>query len=88
MNKSERDMWNRLKEPAPIIDEEGNQQWFNKAGELHRENDLPAVIWKSGFKEWYINGKRHRENDMPAVIFKSGYKVWWVNGNHIRSEKG
>jgi len=81
-------MWNRLKEPAPIIDEEGNQQWFNKAGELHRENDLPAVIWKSGFKEWYINGKRHRENDMPAVIFKSGYKVWWVNGNHIRSEKG
>jgi len=57
MNKSERDMWNRLKEPAPIITEFGTKRWFNKADELHRDNDLPAVIWKDGYKEWWINGE-------------------------------
>jgi len=86
MNKEQEAMWNRLKEPAPIIDKWGDKNWCNNAGQLHRENDLPAIIWEDGTKVWYKNGKRHRENDLPAVIFTSGTKSWWVNGKYIRSE--
>jgi len=86
MNKSERDMWNKLKEPAPIIDAFGIQRWFNKAGELHRENDLPAIIFENGSKFWYKNGERHRENDLPAIIWNYGRKVWYKNGEFIRRE--
>jgi len=86
MTKSERDMWNKLKEPAPVIDEYGDKYWRNNAGELHRENDLPAVIWKSGYKEWWVNGKRHRENDLPVVISSTGRKEWWANGKFIKSD--
>jgi len=57
MNEDQEAMWNRLKEPAPIINKYGTQRWYNKAGKLHRENDMPAVIWKAGYKAWYINGK-------------------------------
>jgi len=79
-------MWNKLKEPAPIIDQYGTQRWYNNAGELHRENDLPAVIFENGTKVWYKNGKRHRENDLPSVIFEDGGKSWWTNGKLIRNE--
>jgi len=88
MNKDQEVMWNRLKEPAPIIDKVGNQRWYNKADQLHRENDLPAVIYKNGSKEWWKNGKRHRENDMPAVININGYNAWLVNGvSHRENDK-
>jgi len=87
MNEEQEEMWNRLKEPAPIIDKDGTQRWFNKAGQLHRENDLPAYIDISGYKEWWINGKRHRENDLPARTWGNGLKEWWKNGKYIRSEK-
>jgi len=79
-------MWNRLKEPAPEIDEYGGKYWCNNAGKVHRDNDMPAVIYEDGSKEWYVNGLRHRDNDLPAVIFKNGYKAWYVNGELIRSE--
>jgi len=84
MNKSEEDMWNRLKEPAPIIYKYGTQCWYNKAGELHRENDLPAIIHSCGTKSWYKNGKRHRDNDLPAVIREDGYNAWYKNGKRHR----
>jgi hypothetical protein len=32
------------------------KQWY-KNGLRHRENDKPAVEWKNGEKEWYINDK-------------------------------
>jgi len=86
MNKSEEEMWSRLQEPAPEIDEYGDKYWRNKDGELHRENDMPAVIWKNGAKHWYTNGKCHRDNDMPAIIFADGDKEWWINNEFIRIE--
>ena len=42
--------------------------WLNEDGEIHRENDLPALIYVNGEKHWYKYGQCHRENDMPAVI--------------------
>jgi len=76
-----------LKEPAPIIDKYGNQRWRNKDGQLHRDNDMPAVITKSGGKYWYINGEQHRDNDLPAVIFADGTKYWYKNGELIKSAR-
>ena len=49
---------------------------------LHRE-DGPAVEWRSGSKEWFINGTRHRE-DGPAICGSHGYKCWYINGKRHR----
>jgi hypothetical protein len=54
-------------------------EFRNEQGYLHRI-DGPAIEWKSGHKEWYINGQRHRE-DGPAVIFSNNERyVWNLNG--------
>ncbi len=54
---------------------------------LHRANDLPAVVYRSGRLDWYREGKRyhtrHRDDDQPAVVtYLDGavYSVWWENG--------
>jgi len=49
---------------------------------LHRE-DGPAIEWKSGMKEWYINGKRHRD-DGPAIESKRGFREWYKHGKRHR----
>jgi hypothetical protein len=56
------------------IDEEGNERWYNKDHQLHRNNDLPAVISLDGSKYWYKNGKYYRDNNLPAVTFFDGTK--------------
>jgi len=66
----------------PIIDESGNQMWFNSAGEIHRE-DGPALMGIDGGKAWCINGDLHRE-DGPAQEFANGEKHWWINGKKIQ----
>lgn len=62
----------------PVIDEYGNQLWFNEDGELHRE-DGPAVLDTIGAEEWYLNGKRHRE-DGPAYLHPGVSEEWYLNG--------
>ena len=58
----------------------GAMVWKNEDGELHRENDLPAIIYADSSKFWYKNGKLHRENYMPAIIYADGSKSWYKNG--------
>lgn len=48
-------------------------------GQLHRENDLPAIEWACGKREWWVHGRRHRDNDRPAVD-NSCSTEWWVDG--------
>lgn len=50
---------------------------------LHRDEDLPAVIWASGEVEYWVNGKRHRGNGKPAIV-QRGRREWWVNGDRHR----
>ena len=38
-----------------VKDEAGNVHWYNKNGQLHRE-DGPAVEYANGSKWWYLNG--------------------------------
>ena len=49
---------------------------YYKNGKLHRDNDLPAVEYKSGSKEWYKEGKIHRI-DGPAIERYNGDKYWY-----------
>lgn len=62
----------------------GHICWF-KDDLLHRENDLPAIEWHNGCKEWYWEGKKHRKNG-PAVIGLNGYGEWWFEGKKHRED--
>jgi len=57
----------------------GRIEWKNSAGQLHRDNDQPAVINADGSKEWYQNDLLHRDGDKPAVINADGTKYWYQN---------
>lgn len=57
--------------------------WF-KDGELHRDNDQPAIIFFDGTRCWYKNGQLHRDNDQPAAIYYTGSRYWYKNGNRHR----
>ena len=61
----------------------GDKYWY-KNGVKHRDNDLPAGIWRNGNQYWYKNGKQHRDNGLPAVICTSGSQSWYQNGKHHR----
>ena len=39
------------------IDEDGTQKFYNENGQLHRDNDLPAIIRADGTQFWYHNGE-------------------------------
>ena len=60
-------------------DEQGNERWFNSSSQLHRDGDLPAVIYASGTKEWFKDGLCHRAGG-PAVVWFNESKEWWTNG--------
>ena len=61
--------------------------YTNAAGKYHRGEDLPAMEWINGTKEWYDNGQPHRLNGPSiewAIEGSSGTKEWWVNGQRHR----
>ena len=57
--------------------------WRNAAGQLHRDNNLPAVIWDCGTCLWYQKDKLHRD-DGPAVIRADGTQIWYKDGKKHR----
>jgi len=61
------------------IGENGNKYWY-KNNKLHRDNDLPAIIYENGEQRWYKNGFLHRDNDLASVICPYGYQGWYKNG--------
>lgn len=63
--------------PAVIQDNGMSLKWYYD-GKLHRENDLPAITWKNGTKEWYTRGKRHRY-EKPAIVSSKG-DSWYLYG--------
>ena len=86
MNKKE-----NVEEFICEVDEEGNKHWYinhKPYRKLHRENDLPAIEYYNGDKEWWLNGLRHRENGLPAVKYNNGSKEWRLNGRlHRENDK-
>jgi hypothetical protein len=63
----------------PIINSHGHYLWY-KEGKLHRDCDLPAVIYENGDQEWYKEGKLHRDCDLPAIISDNGHQHWYKEG--------
>ncbi len=40
---------------------------------IHRDKDLPAIIFLDGDMLWYQEGVLHRDNDRPAIVlYKDG----------------
>ena len=59
------------------------QQWYQN-GQLHRDDDLPAIVNANGSNQWYQNGKLHRDNDLPAIVWENGSKEWFRHGRRYR----
>ena len=69
-------------------------QWFVN-GELHRDNNLPAIEYHCGSKRYYCHGKKHR-TDGPAIEYilpkvddcypSKQTNHWYVNGIHHRED--
>jgi len=62
-----------------IIRNQYNSIAHFKNNQLHRDDDLPAIILTDNTRYWYQNGMIHRENDKPAVIYSDGTKKWFIN---------
>jgi hypothetical protein len=58
--------------------------WYDAAQRLHRDGDLPAVVWTDGSQSWYKHGRRHRDGDLPAVVWSSGTQWWYRHGKKHR----
>jgi hypothetical protein len=52
--------------------------------QLHREDDLPALVHSFGFKYWYRHGKVHREGG-PAYI-SIDCIIWYKDGLYHRTD--
>jgi len=59
---------------------------FRRNKKLHRDNDLPAIIWNYGRREWYQFDQLHRNNDQPAVICANGRKEWYRDRRMVKCE--
>jgi hypothetical protein len=69
-----------------IVDEHGNTFYY-KDDKLHSYNDLPAVEFATGTKEWYKNGKAHRLSG-PATIFCDGREgFYFIDGKWLTKEQ-
>ena len=52
--------------------------WMDTNHMIHRDYDLPAVIFPDGSKEWYQHGLRHRNHDRPAIMRSNGDCTWYL----------
>jgi hypothetical protein len=71
------------------IDSFGNKFYYKKVTFFYHREDGPAVEYKNGHKQWWINGELHRING-PAIEIpytKWQYNEWWINGQRLSPEK-
>lgn len=46
----------------------GTQMWFNEAGDLHRDDAGPAIVYGDGRREWWRDGVKYREDPIEDVL--------------------
>lgn len=58
------------REKGPVIEWEKGPAFWCKNGYLHRENNLPAVEYPNGIKEYYLNGEQYvlQENGTKEFV--------------------
>ena len=47
--------------------------------------EYKVKVYKSGTKEWFLDGKLHRE-DGPAIEWSNGNKFWFLDGKLHRKD--
>jgi len=71
--------------PTIIFPKEcGDDIHYHRLGELHRDDDQPAIIQADGTMHWYQYGNLHRTQG-PSRIYPDGRCEWYNNGVHITS---
>jgi len=65
---------------------DGSKFWLEDNGKLGRNVlDEPSIIYASGSKFWYRNGRLFRQNG-PAVVYANGdTKYHFVDGIEVRA---
>jgi hypothetical protein len=69
-----------------VILVDGRREWRLTDGGLHRDGDLPAVIWPDGTREWWYMRRRHRKSG-PAVVYPDGGFLWYWEGERVTAEE-
>ena len=77
MTVSDNDYWKNMFVEVRITQEK--EEWYFN-GKLHREGDMPAIIWANGTQLWCFEDRLHREGGMPAVMRADGTQMWYFNG--------
>jgi len=62
-----------------VIFDDGYSMWYAN-GQMHRNNDLPAITHTNGDRYWCQYGLKHRDNDLPAVMLANVTYEWYING--------
>lgn len=78
---------NKTKGCCTKYDDNGNVQayiWYSN-GKIHRDDDLPAIIFANGLHQWYKNGKLHRDGDKPAHVYLCGHIAYFKEGKLHRN---
>ena len=75
-------------QPKSYISKDGHKIWYlpSKGKTHYHRVDGPALEYKHGSKEWWVNDKLHRI-DGPAIEYRDGSKWWYVDGKHISPEE-
>lgn len=74
--------WHRTEWVQPHIrahTSDGSFYHYDAEMKLHRDNDLPAIIYSNGVCEWYFHGVRHRVGN-PARSSPNGTEEWYFHG--------
>ena len=66
-----------IKNSKVVFTKIGDEFWYDDWNKLHND-DLPAIIWHNGIKEYYQHGKQHRLGG-PALIFSNGDCQYYQN---------
>ena len=63
----------------------GDKFWYlpSKGKDYWHRLDGPAIEYKDGTKEWWVDDKLHRI-DGPAIEYGDGSKEWYVDGKRHR----
>jgi hypothetical protein len=71
-------------QPKKVITPDGDIEWRLSDGRRHRI-DGPAVIYKTGDREWYYHDKLHRIGG-PAITAPYGDQFWYQHGKPHRDD--
>jgi len=58
------------------------KMWKNSDDHLHRNHDLPAIVFKKNYR-WCIKNVENRQRGLACSIHSTGTKLWYEN-NSIR----